>query len=80
MSRPRTVTHAYRIPGGWVKLPHRPLNVETAHALRDQGYTLVRARRGWTDVREISLAQFATQDDAARRTDADGTAHHSSAA
>lgn len=61
MTRPRTVTHAYRMPGGWEHLPHRRLTADTARALRDEGYTLVRARRGWTNTKEISLTLFVEQ-------------------
>lgn len=58
MSRPRTVTHAYRMPGGWEKVDRRTLTADHAEALRGEGYTLVRARRGWADTREISLSLF----------------------
>ncbi|WP_298875360.1 alternative tryptophan synthase beta-subunit [uncultured Microbacterium sp.] len=61
MTRPRTVTHAYRMPGGWEALAHRPLTTETAHALRGEGYTLVRARRGWGSSRELSLSMYTQQ-------------------
>ncbi|MCM3500427.1 alternative tryptophan synthase beta-subunit [Microbacterium sp. P26] len=59
MTRPRTATHAYRMPGGWQKLPHHALTPDYARDLRDQGFTIVRARRGWNDSRELSLAQYA---------------------
>jgi|GEM_PF-1782735 hypothetical protein len=61
MTRPRTVTHAYRMPGGWEELPHRPLTPENARALRDEGYTLVRARRGFMNSRELSLTLYMQQ-------------------
>lgn len=58
MSRPRTITHAYRMPGGWEKVSRHPLTSDHAESLRGEGYTLVRARRGWADTREISLSLF----------------------
>lgn len=61
MTRPRTVTHAYRLAGGWEKVRHRALDVEYAQELRAQGYTMVLARRGPFDRREISLNQFLPQ-------------------
>ena len=61
MTRPRTVTHAYRMPGGWEELPHRPLTSDTAQALRDEGFTLVRARRGWGNSKELSLSLYIQQ-------------------
>ncbi|MDU0365720.1 alternative tryptophan synthase beta-subunit [Microbacterium sp. NPDC089180] len=81
MTRPRTVTHAYRMPGGWETLPHRPLTAETAHALRDEGYTLVRARRGWGNSKELSLSHYTQQPaGAAPWSDADIRPSGSSAA
>lgn len=61
MTRPRTATHAYRIPGGWQKVPHHPLTADFARDLRGQGFTIVRARRGWNDSRELSLTQYAAE-------------------
>jgi len=58
MSRPRTVTHAYRMPGGWEKVDRHALTSDHAEMLRGEGFTLVRARRGWADTREISISHF----------------------
>ncbi|PTT16396.1 MULTISPECIES: alternative tryptophan synthase beta-subunit [Microbacterium] len=55
MTRPRTVTHTYTLAGGWQRAPHGPLTADLADELRRQGITMVRARRGLFDVREISL-------------------------
>lgn len=55
MTRPRTVTHTYTLAGGWQRAPHDPLTADLADELRRQGITMVRARRGLFDVREISL-------------------------
>lgn len=56
MALPRTVTHAYRMPGGWEKLPRRRLTVDYARELRAEGFTLMRTRRGWGSSRERSIA------------------------
>lgn len=58
MARARTVTHAYRLATGWEKVNRRPLTPETALDLRSDGYTMVVAKRGFFDAREISLSQL----------------------
>ncbi|MDF2991979.1 MAG: hypothetical protein K0S37_2493 [Microbacterium sp.] len=58
MNRLRTVTHAYRMPGGWEKVEKQALTPDHAETLRAAGYTLVRARRGWGDTRELSLSHY----------------------
>lgn len=58
MSRARTVTHAYRLAVGWESVDRRPLTPESALDLRSKGYTMVTAKRGLFDAREISLSQF----------------------
>lgn len=57
MARLRTITHGYRLANGWEKIDRRPLTPEAAQTLRSQGYTMVMARRGFFDSREISLNQ-----------------------
>lgn len=58
MTRPRTVTHTYTLAGGWQKAHHAPLTAEFAENLRRSGVTMVRARRGMFDSREISLRDY----------------------
>lgn len=55
MASERTVTHAYRLDGGWRKVPRRRLTSDAAAELRREGFTMVRARRGLFDTREISI-------------------------
>ncbi len=55
MASERTVTHAYRLDGGWRKVPRRRLTADAAAELRREGFTMVRARRGLFDTREISI-------------------------
>ena len=55
MSRPRKVTHTYSLQTGWTKAAEGPLTAELADALRGRGVSMVHARRGLFDVREISL-------------------------
>ena len=57
MARVRTITHGYRLATGWEKIDRRPLTPEVAHELRTQGYTMVTAKRGHFNSREISLNQ-----------------------
>ncbi len=58
MARHRTVTHAYRLPGGWEKVRHEHLTKAYASRMTDEGFTMVRARRGFFDVREVSLSWY----------------------
>jgi hypothetical protein len=58
MARVRTITHGYRLATGWEKIDKRPLTPEVAHELRSHGYTMVVAKRGLFDAREISLNQL----------------------
>lgn len=58
MTRPRTVTHTYTLGGGWRKADHEPLTADLADDLRRQGVTMVRARRGMFDSREVSLRDY----------------------
>lgn len=64
MALPRTVTHAYRMPGGWEKLARRRLTIDYARELRTAGFTLVRTRRGWGSSRERSIATYLQQREA----------------
>ena len=58
MALPRTVTHAYRMPGGWEKLARHRLTIDYARELRTAGFTLMRVRRGWGSSRERSIATY----------------------
>lgn len=58
MARTRTITHGYRLATGWEKIDRRPLTPEAAVDLRARGYTMVVAKRGLFDAREISLSQL----------------------
>ncbi|BAJ75708.1 predicted alternative tryptophan synthase beta-subunit [Microbacterium testaceum StLB037] len=58
MSRARLVTHAYRYPEGWQEVKRERLTREYARELIAQGFTLIRARRGFFDVREVSLSWY----------------------
>lgn len=58
MARVRTITHGYRLDTGWERIDRRPLTPEVAHELRSNGYTMVMAKRGLFDSREISLSQL----------------------
>lgn len=58
MPRVRTITHGYRLATGWEKVRRRPLTPENAQELRSQGYTMVMAKRGPFDSREVSLNQI----------------------
>lgn len=55
MARERIVTHAYRLDGGWHRVRRARLTSQYADELRTQGYTMVKARRGLFNTREISL-------------------------
>lgn len=58
MARTRLVTHAYRYPEGWQEVKRERLTREYARELSARGFTLVRARRGFFDVREVSLSWY----------------------
>lgn len=58
MAQRRTITHAYRIPGGWQKHPHHLLSVDTVQELKDLGYTLLRTKRRWHGTSELSIAEY----------------------
>lgn len=58
MARPRTVTHAYRLDGGWRKLARRRLTPDYARRLLQDGFTLVRTSRLWHPAHEHSLTQY----------------------
>ncbi|SIR56396.1 hypothetical protein [Microbacterium sp. RURRCA19A] len=69
MSRHHIATHAYDFRRGWVRVPPTALTHEHASSLRDQGFTIVRSRRGWFGTRELPLSWYL------RRVDADGSGH-----
>lgn len=60
MTRPRTVTHTYTPQSGWQKSSEGPLTAGLAEVLRSRGVSMVRARRGLFDVREVSLLNDTT--------------------
>lgn len=60
MTRPRTVTHTYTLQSGWRKSSEGPLTAELAEVLRRRGVSMVRARRGLFDAREVSLLNDTT--------------------
>ena len=58
MSRHHIATHAYDFRRGWVRVPRTSLTTEHAVALREQGFTIVRSRRGWFRTRELPLSWY----------------------
>lgn len=58
MSRHHIATHAYDFRRGWVRIPATSLTAEHAVSLRDQGFTIVRSRRGWFGTRELPLSWY----------------------
>lgn len=58
MSRHHIATHAYDFRRGWVRIPPTSLTAEHAVSLRDQGFTIVRSRRGWFSSRELPLSWY----------------------
>ncbi|MFF8187641.1 hypothetical protein ACF044_10305 [Microbacterium sp. NPDC016588] len=58
MSRHHIATHAYDFRRGWVRIPPTSLTAEHAVSLRDQGFTIVRSRRGWFGSRELPLSWY----------------------
>lgn len=58
MAKTRTITHAYRMPGGWEETERLDLTGENARMLSAQGFTLIRTRRGWRSEKELSLASY----------------------
>lgn len=58
MSRPQTITHAYRLPGGWEPVPKQRLSIQNALALRAEGYTMIRAKKRFGKPYNHSMVQF----------------------
>lgn len=58
MSRHHIATHVYDYRAGWVRIALTVMTYEHAVALRDQGYTLVRTRRGWFKTRELPVSWY----------------------
>ncbi len=58
VSGSQTITHAYRLPGGWEAVPKQRLNIPNALDLRAQGYTMIRAKRRFRSPYNHSMVQF----------------------
>lgn len=58
MAQRRTITHAYRIPGGWQKHRRQLLTPDTARELKSLGFTLVRTKQRWQKATELSIAEY----------------------
>ncbi|WZH36468.1 MAG: hypothetical protein PIR02_17200 [Microbacterium enclense] len=62
MSQHHLVTHAYDSHTGWVRIARTEMTHESAEDLRDQGYTMVRLRRGVFGSRDVSLSRYTAED------------------
>ncbi|MCT2087078.1 hypothetical protein M3D75_13205 [Microbacterium enclense] len=58
MSRHHVATHAYDYRRGWVRIALTAMTDATAVKLRDEGFTIVRSRRGWFGTRELPLSWY----------------------
>ncbi|MFG6277914.1 hypothetical protein [Microbacterium sp. 5K110] len=58
MSRHHIATHVYDYREGWVRIAPTAMTYEHALDLRDQGFTLVRSRRGWFGTRELPVSWY----------------------
>lgn len=58
MPHSESITHAYRLPGGWEQVTKRDLNIENALTLRAQGYTMLRGKRPFRAPYNHSMVQF----------------------
>lgn len=58
MSRRHIATHAYDFHTGWVRITPTALTHEQAVKLHEQGFTIVRSRRGWFGTRELPLSWY----------------------
>lgn len=58
MSRHHVATHAYDFRRGWVRIAPTALTDANAVKLRDEGFTIVRSRRGWFGTRELPLTWY----------------------
>lgn len=67
MSRHHIATHVYDYRAGWVRIPRALMNHARAEELRDEGFTLVRSRRGLFGSRELPVTWYL------RRPSAEGT-------
>lgn len=56
---PPRITHAYGSSLRWTKLDKGlVLTVESATALREEGFTMVTTKTGWGKTRRVSLIQY----------------------
>lgn len=58
MSRHHIATHVYDYREGWVRIAPTAMTHDRAAELRDQGYTLVRSRRGVFGSRELPVSWY----------------------
>ncbi|MGC0370844.1 hypothetical protein [Microbacterium sp. SLBN-111] len=64
MSRRHIATHAYDFRRGWVRVPPTGVTADYALQLRDEGFTIVRSRRGWFGMRELPVSWYIPRSDA----------------
>ena len=58
MSRHHVATHAYDFRRGWVRIAPTAMTDAAAVKLRDEGFTIIRSRRGWFGSRELPLTWY----------------------
>ncbi|WP_022879079.1 hypothetical protein [Microbacterium sp. B19] len=63
MSRRHIATHAYDFRRGWVRVPPSEVTPDYALHLREQGFTIVRSRRGWFGMRELPVSWYIPRSD-----------------
>ena len=64
MSRHHIATHAYDFRRGWVRVPRSEVTPDYALHLREEGFTIVRSRRGWFGMRELPVTWYLPRPDA----------------
>lgn len=65
MSRRHIATHAYDFRRGWVRVSPTEVTPDYALHLRDEGFTIVRSRRGWFGMRELPVSWYIPRSDTA---------------
>jgi len=68
MSRRHIATHAYDFRRGWVRVSPTEVTPDYALHLRDEGFTIVRSRRGWFGMRELPVTWYIPRSDLATAT------------
>ncbi|KZE37684.1 hypothetical protein [Microbacterium sp. T32] len=63
MSRRHIATHAYDFRRGWVRVSPTEVTPDYALHLRDEGFTIVRSRRGWFGMRELPVSWYIPRSD-----------------